>query len=59
MDYALEKLNSTDLDGRKIRLVEEKRSSRRSRSASRSRYFFQFCPVQEGSLLASVGSGKL
>ena len=27
MDYALEKLDNTDLDGRKIKLVEEKRST--------------------------------
>jgi RNA recognition motif-containing protein len=37
LDYALEKLDGTDLDGRRIKLVEEKRTSRRSRTASRSR----------------------
>jgi arginine/serine-rich splicing factor 4/5/6 len=37
LEYAVEKLDNTELDGRRIRLVEEKRSARRSRSASRSR----------------------
>ena len=44
MDYALEKLDNTDLDGRKIKLVEEKRSSRRSRSASKSRFRDLYAP---------------
>ncbi len=40
MEYALDKLDDTDLDGRRIKLVEEKSSKNgrsRSRSDSRSR----------------------
>lgn len=35
MEYALEKLDGEELDGRRIRLIEE--GGRRSRSRSRSR----------------------
>ncbi len=37
MEYALDKLDDTELDGRRIRLVEESKL-RRSDSRSRSRY---------------------
>ena len=37
MEYALDKLDGEELDGRRIRLVEEGGSGRRSRSRSRSR----------------------
>jgi len=37
MEYALKKLDDTKLDGKRIRLVEEKRSPSRSRSRSNRR----------------------
>ncbi len=37
MQRALDKLDGTDINGRKIRLVEEKKRQRRSYSGSRSR----------------------
>ena len=37
MEWALDKLDNTELDGRKIRLIEEERKKSRSRSRSRSR----------------------
>merc|ERR1719151_495235 len=37
MEYALDKLDGEELDGRRIRLVEEGGSGRRSRSRTRSR----------------------
>lgn len=38
MRRALEKLDGTDINGRKIRLIEDKLRRRRSYSGSRSRY---------------------
>ena len=40
MEYALDKLDGEDLDGRRIKLSEEKRYGSRSRSRSRSRNRF-------------------
>ena len=37
MEYALEKLDDTELNGRRIRLVEESKLLGRGRSRSRSR----------------------
>eukprot|EP00088_Acartia_fossae_P029807 TRINITY_DN3071_c0_g3_i3.p1 TRINITY_DN3071_c0_g3~~TRINITY_DN3071_c0_g3_i3.p1 ORF type:complete len:214 (-),score=55.96 TRINITY_DN3071_c0_g3_i3:315-956(-) len=37
MDYALDKLDGEDVDGRRIKLTEEKRARSRDRSRSRSR----------------------
>jgi arginine/serine-rich splicing factor 4/5/6 len=36
MEYALEKLDDTELNGRRLKLVEESKSRGRSRSRSRS-----------------------
>ena len=36
MEWALDKLDNTELDGRKIRLIEDERKKSRSRSRSRS-----------------------
>ena len=37
MEYALDKLDDTELDGRRIKLIEEGKARGRSRSYSRSR----------------------
>ena len=43
MKRALEKLDGTEVNGRKIRLVEDKPGSRRRRSYSRSRSHSRYC----------------
>lgn len=49
MKRALDKLDGTDINGRKIRLVEDRPRRRRSYSGSRSRYEF-FWAVQKSVL---------
>lgn len=46
MKRALDKLDGTDINGRKIRLVEDRPHQRRSYTGSRSRYEYELCRVE-------------
>lgn len=46
MKRALDKLDGTDINGRKIRLVEDRPRQRRSYTGSRSRYEYELCRVE-------------
>lgn len=59
MKRALEKLDGTEVNGRKIRLVEDKPGSRRRRSYSRSRSHSRYCSGHRwgrGELLLQIHS---